>query len=140
MLDEFRVSAPAGFPDHPHRGFETVTYMISGSTEHEDFTGRHGVINPGDLQWMTAGRGIVHCEMPGKNTGESHGLQLWVNLSKKYKNPISISPNIVYEPNSLLLSIMPKSWSTYVNNAIYKINMNKTCFESDEAHGWPRFM
>lgn len=85
MLDEFRVSAPAGFPDHPHRGFETVTYMVSGASEHEDFTGRRGVINPGDLQWMTAGRGIVHCEMPVKEAGESHGLQLWVNLSKKNK-------------------------------------------------------
>ncbi|CAF0881703.1 unnamed protein product [Rotaria sordida] len=90
MLDEFRVSAPAGFPDHPHRGFETVTYMLTGATEHEDFTGRRGVINPGDLQWMTAGRGIVHCEMPEKNSGEGHGLQLWVNLSKKYK---MIEPN-----------------------------------------------
>jgi hypothetical protein len=90
MLDEFRVSAPAGFPDHPHRGFETVTYMLTGATEHEDFTGRRGVINPGDLQWMTAGRGIVHCEMPVKNSGEGHGLQLWVNLSKKYK---MVEPN-----------------------------------------------
>jgi len=90
MLDEFRLSAPAGFPDHPHRGFETVTYMLTGATEHEDFTGRRGVINPGDLQWMTAGRGIVHCEMPVKNSGEGHGLQLWVNLSKKYK---MVEPN-----------------------------------------------
>ncbi|CAF1213840.1 unnamed protein product [Adineta steineri] len=90
MLDEFRLSAPAGFPDHPHRGFETVTYMIKGSTEHEDFTGRRGVINPGDLQWMTAGRGILHSEMPGENCGECHGLQLWVNLSKKYK---MVEPN-----------------------------------------------
>lgn len=90
MLDEFRVSAPAGFPDHPHRGFETVTYMVTGATEHEDFTGRRGVINPGDLQWMTAGRGIVHCEMPVKDAGEGHGLQLWINLSKKYK---MVEPN-----------------------------------------------
>lgn len=81
MLDEFRVGAPAGFPDHPHRGFETVTYMLSGSFRHEDFCGHKGIINAGDLQWMTAGRGIVHCEMPhGKEI--SHGLQLWVNLSK----------------------------------------------------------
>jgi len=90
LLDEFRVSAPAGFPDHPHRGFETVTYMITGATEHEDFTGRRGVINPGDLQWMTAGRGIVHSEMPVASAGEGYGLQLWVNLSRKDK---MVEPN-----------------------------------------------
>ncbi|XP_052281549.1 pirin-like isoform X2 [Dreissena polymorpha] len=84
MLDEFKVKKPAGFPDHPHRGFETVTYMLSGSFRHEDFCGHKGIINPGDLQWMTAGRGIVHCEMPeGDDLG--HGLQLWVNLSKANK-------------------------------------------------------
>jgi len=90
MLDEARLSAPAGFPDHPHRGFETVSYVIRGAIEHEDFTGRRGVINSGDLQWMTAGRGIVHSEMPGANAGECHALQLWVNLSKKYK---MVEPN-----------------------------------------------
>jgi redox-sensitive bicupin YhaK (pirin superfamily) len=90
MLDEFRGSAPAGFPDHPHRGFETVTYGLKGAMEHEDFTGRRGIINTGDLQWMTAGRGIVHSEMPANNAGECHGLQLWVNLSKKNK---MIEPN-----------------------------------------------
>jgi len=90
MLDEFRGTAPAGFPDHPHRGFETVSYMLKGAFEHEDFTGRRGIINTGDLQWMTAGRGIVHCEMPAKNAGECHGLQLWVNLAKKFKG---VEPN-----------------------------------------------
>ncbi|XP_078683790.1 pirin-like isoform X2 [Branchiostoma floridae x Branchiostoma belcheri] len=84
MLDEFKVSKPAGFPDHPHRGFETATYMLSGTTRHEDFMGHQGRIGPGDLQWMTAGRGIVHCEMPGDDT-ESHGLQLWINLKKADK-------------------------------------------------------
>lgn len=84
MLDEFRVKRPAGFPDHPHRGFETVTYMISGKTEHEDFAGHRGVIGPGDLQWMTAGRGIVHSEMPADDE-ENTGLQLWVNLKSDDK-------------------------------------------------------
>ncbi|XP_013411263.1 pirin isoform X2 [Lingula anatina] len=84
LLDEFRVTAPAGFPDHPHRGFETVTYMLNGAFRHEDFCGHKGIINAGDLQWMTAGRGIVHCEMPHGDK-EGHGLQLWVNLSKKDK-------------------------------------------------------
>jgi len=90
MLDEFRPSAGAGFPDHPHRGFQTVSYVLKGIGEHEDFTGRRGVMHPGDVQWMTAGRGIVHCEMPAKNSGEGHGLQLWVNLSRKYK---MVEPN-----------------------------------------------
>ena len=61
MPDEFFVKKPAGFPDHPHRGFETVTYMLEGSFKHEDFCGHKGTIGPGDLQWMTAGRGIMHC-------------------------------------------------------------------------------
>ncbi|XP_038658657.1 pirin isoform X2 [Scyliorhinus canicula] len=84
LLDEFKVSKPAGFPDHPHRGFETVTYMLNGSFEHEDFCGHKGTINPGDLQWMTAGRGIVHCEMPSSDE-PGHGLQLWVNLKSLNK-------------------------------------------------------
>ncbi|KAI3654332.1 hypothetical protein MP228_001051 [Amoeboaphelidium protococcarum] len=82
MLDEFSVGPPSGFPDHPHRGFETVTYLLSGRFAHEDFAGHKGEIGPGDLQWMTAGRGIVHAEMPLQ---PSHGLQLWVNLPKVEK-------------------------------------------------------
>ncbi|KAI9199268.1 RmlC-like cupin domain-containing protein [Polychytrium aggregatum] len=84
MLDEFSVRKPAGFPDHPHRGFETVTYMLEGTVAHEDFAGHRGRIGPGDLQWMTAGRGIVHAEMPDGNTA-AKGLQLWVNLPKSAK-------------------------------------------------------
>ncbi|GLJ26814.1 hypothetical protein SUGI_0523310 [Cryptomeria japonica] len=84
LLDEFSVSAPAGFPDHPHRGFETVTYMLEGAFSHEDFVGHKGTIKAGDLQWMTAGRGIVHSEMPA-GAGVQHGLQLWINLSSKDK-------------------------------------------------------
>ncbi|XP_024150522.1 pirin [Oryzias melastigma] len=84
MLDEFKVSKPAGFPDHPHRGFETVTYVLQGSTAHEDFCGHSGVLQPGDLQWMTAGRGVMHAEMPVSDEPVV-GLQLWVNLSKRDK-------------------------------------------------------
>ncbi|GLT61641.1 hypothetical protein SLA2020_343330 [Shorea laevis] len=84
VLDEFSVTAPAGFPDHPHRGFETVTYMLQGAVTHEDFEGHKGTIGPGDLQWMTAGRGIVHSEMPAAQ-GTQKGLQLWINLSSKHK-------------------------------------------------------
>ncbi|KAL6570815.1 hypothetical protein OROGR_000365 [Orobanche gracilis] len=84
LLDEVSVSAPAGFPDHPHRGFETVTYMLQGALTHEDFEGHKGTIEAGGVQWMTAGRGIVHSEMPVAE-GTQIGLQLWINLSSKNK-------------------------------------------------------
>ncbi|GAA0152000.1 transcription cofactor [Lithospermum erythrorhizon] len=83
-LDDFEVSPPAGFPDHPHRGFETVTYMLQGACDHQDFAGHKGIIRTGDVQWMTAGRGIVHSEMPAEE-GTNRGLQLWINLSSKDK-------------------------------------------------------
>ena len=84
MLDQFDTENAedyiAGFPDHPHRGFETVTYMIAGRMRHEDNTGAGGVLGPGGVQWMTAGRGIVHSEMPEQQDGRMKGFQLWVNL------------------------------------------------------------
>ncbi|KAI5798488.1 RmlC-like cupin domain-containing protein [Pyronema domesticum] len=87
MLDHFSVGIGAGFPDHPHRGQETITYLLHGSVDHEDFAGNKGTIYAGDLQFMTAGRGIVHAEMPGKNEDGSAnvGLQLWVDLPKDLK-------------------------------------------------------
>ncbi|KDP42878.1 hypothetical protein JCGZ_23820 [Jatropha curcas] len=84
MLDHFSVAAPAGFPDHPHRGFETVTYMLQGGITHQDFAGHKGTIHTGDVQWMTAGRGIIHSEMPA-GEGTQKGLQLWINLSSQDK-------------------------------------------------------
>ncbi|XP_051118315.1 pirin-like protein [Andrographis paniculata] len=84
MLDEFAVCPPAGFPDHPHRGFETVTYVLQGGITHQDFSGHKGTIHAGEVQWMTAGRGIVHSEMPA-GEGTHKGLQLWINLSSKDK-------------------------------------------------------
>lgn len=85
LLDEIHSDRQedwiAGFPEHPHRGFETVSYLIAGTFEHRDSVGNHGVIGPGDVQWMTAGRGIVHSEMPRQEPGKDlWGLQLWVNL------------------------------------------------------------
>lgn len=74
-----------GFPDHPHRGFETVTYMLEGRMRHRDNTGREGVIGPGGVQWMRAGRGIIHSEMPEQSEGRMRGFQLWVNLPAKLK-------------------------------------------------------
>ncbi|MCP5156249.1 MAG: pirin family protein [Ectothiorhodospiraceae bacterium] len=89
MLDEFGSDDPegyiAGFPEHPHRGFETVTYMLAGYMEHRDSTGRQGRLGPGDVQWMTAGRGIVHSEMPMQASGRMRGFQLWVNLPAREK-------------------------------------------------------
>lgn len=84
MLDEFNVKAPAGFPDHPHRGMMTVTYMLEGSFQHKDNKGHAGTIGPGDLQWMNAGRGIVHSELPGPGA-VNRGLQLWINLKSTEK-------------------------------------------------------
>lgn len=89
MLDEFRSENPgdyiAGFPSHPHRGFETVTYMLAGAMEHRDSLGNQGRLSPGSVQWMTAGHGIVHSEMPKQERGLMHGFQLWVNLPRSRK-------------------------------------------------------
>jgi redox-sensitive bicupin YhaK (pirin superfamily) len=89
MLDEFRSDDAAdyiaGFPDHPHRGFETVTYMIAGRMRHADNKGHTGLLEAGSVQWMTAGRGIVHSEMPEQKDGLMQGFQLWVNLPAKDK-------------------------------------------------------
>ena len=89
MLDEFGSEKGAdyigGFPDHPHRGFETVTYMLDGRMRHGDDKGHSGLLVPGSVQWMTAGRGIVHSEMPEQEDGLMRGFQLWVNLPAKDK-------------------------------------------------------
>jgi quercetin 2,3-dioxygenase len=84
MLDEFYSDDPqdylAGFPSHPHRGFETVTYMLDGHMQHQDSIGNRGDLGPGDVQWMTAARGIIHSEMPQQTEGRMRGFQLWINL------------------------------------------------------------
>ena len=84
MLDEFGTDRAedylAGFPEHPHRGFETVTYMLDGRMRHKDNHGNEGLLVPGSVQWMTAGRGLVHSEMPEQQEGRMRGFQLWVNL------------------------------------------------------------
>ena len=89
LLDFFHSDNPddyiAGFPWHPHRGIETVTYLLKGRVRHEDSIGNNGVIGPGDVQWMTAGSGIIHQEMPEQEDGELAGFQLWVNLPGKDK-------------------------------------------------------
>ena len=89
MLDSFRSDDPddygAGFPDHPHRGFETVTYMIAGRMRHRDSAGNEGLLSNGGVQWMTAGRGVIHSEMPEQEDGLMEGFQLWLNLPAKDK-------------------------------------------------------
>jgi len=89
MLDDFRSGRPedylAGFPRHPHRGIETVTYMLEGTVDHEDSLGNAGSIGAGDVQWMTAGSGIIHQEMPKPVNGRMGGFQLWVNLPRARK-------------------------------------------------------
>ena len=89
MLDEFGSDDPeswiAGFPEHPHRGFETVTIMLDGRVKHADSVGNQGVIEAGDVQWMTAGSGIIHSEMPERAEGRLRGFQLWLNLPGKLK-------------------------------------------------------
>jgi len=89
LLDEFRSDSAsdyiAGFPTHPHRGFETVTYMLAGRMRHSDNQGNSGLLTPGSVQWMTAGRGILHSEMPEQEDGLMWGFQLWVNLPAKDK-------------------------------------------------------
>jgi len=93
MIDELLSDNPddfiGGFPPHPHRGMETLTYLIHGSLEHRDHTGNQGMINSGGAQWMSAGRGIIHSEMPAREMQKLHGFQLWINLpaSEKMQPP-----------------------------------------------------
>ena len=121
MLDDFRSDNPEhylkGFPWHPHRGIETITYVLSGKVEHGDSMGNKGVITPGDVQWMTAGSGIIHQEMPkGDNKGIMGGFQLWANLpaSRKMMEPryrdikSSQIPEVVYESGAKIKIICGK--------------------------------
>lgn len=85
MLDYFKVKLPSGFPDHPHRGFQTLTYLHKGQIYHEDFNGNKGILDPYGIQWMIAGKGIMHAEIPGSKNEDSIGLQLWINLPSKDK-------------------------------------------------------
>ena len=89
MMDEFGSDQPddylGGFPSHPHRGFETITYMLEGHMEHQDHLGNVGDLQPGDVQWMTAGAGIIHSEMPKQEQGRLRGFQIWLNLPAQEK-------------------------------------------------------
>ena len=103
MLDEFGSESKddyvAGFPPHPHRGIETVTYMLKGKFEHEDSTGAKGIMSSGDVQWMKTGRGIIHSEMPAMSDGQLLGFQLWINMPAKFKKN---KPEYIYIKNKEL--------------------------------------
>ncbi len=104
-----------GAPPHPHRGFETVTYVVRGEVEHRDSVGNHGVIGPGDVQWMTAGDGIVHSEMPSARMqtegGVGHGIQLWVNLPSELRRT---APQYQALPAEQLATVTGSGWSAVV--------------------------
>lgn len=109
---QIKAGQPLGFPDHPHRGFETVTYLLEGVFDHKDSFGNRGTINPGGVQWMTAGSGLVHSEMPGaeliKNGGTLHGFQIWVNLPAKDK----MSPPRYQERDASAIPVVKNSEGT----------------------------
>ncbi|GAA5956000.1 hypothetical protein JCM3765_000066 [Sporobolomyces pararoseus] len=124
MLDNFNVPPGGSFPDHPHRGMSTVTLMLKGFFDHEDFAGHRGRIGPGDLQFMIAGKGIMHAEMPvhGKGLDDPYGLQLWIDLPKQHK---------LVEPSyqELSASEIPSAHPT--PNTLVKV----ICGESDGENG-----
>jgi len=118
LLDDFRPSDPRdyikGFPWHPHRGIETITYVLNGEVEHGDSMGNKGIISPGDTQWMTAGSGIIHQEMPrGDNQGRMGGFQLWANLPSshkmmepRYRDIKSIEVPVVSQDNGVKIRVI----------------------------------
>src|SRR5690348_8605813 len=123
MLDAFGSDNPndyiAGFPEHPHRGFETVTYMIEGSMRHRDNHGGEGLITDGGVQWMTAGSGVAHSEMPAQTNGRMFGFQLWLNLPAKEKMrapwyadiPASAIPS--FEVGGAKVKLIAGEWNGY---------------------------
>ncbi|STX50043.1 pirin-like protein [Legionella busanensis] len=121
LFDFFDSSEPldylGGFPAHPHRGFETITYLLQGNLLHEDNHGHQGLIGPGDVQWMTAGRGVIHSEMPAQTEGKLTGLQLWLNLPAATK----MSPPHYQEYTAGQLPI-----EHHDNGAVIKVIAGKT--------------
>jgi len=142
LLDEFRSDDPgdyiAGFPMHPHRGIETITYMIEGSFTHRDSRGGGGVLNSGEVQWMTAGKGIQHEEMPAMEHGHLWGYQLWLNLPKKFKwvepayQHLGKEDIPVYEKDGIKVVIISGTYrglkgpaSNYVPSEYYDVYLDK---------------
>lgn len=130
LLDEFYSDRPAdylaGFPAHPHRGFETVTYMLEGRMQHEDHLGNRGELEPGGVQWMTAGRGIVHSEMPLQQSGRMRGFQLWLNLPAAEKMQAAAYRDF---PASAL------PWFTRSDGVALKLIAGRLVFDGREVAG-----
>ena len=121
LFDEFGSDDPddymAGFPPHPHRGFETITYMLNGKFKHKDSAGNEGLLTDGSVQWMTAGRGVIHSEMPEKTDGLARGFQLWLNLPKKLK---MISPSYNDIPSNDIPEVKIKHGKVRIISGEYK--------------------
>ena len=135
MLDEFGSDKSddylGGFPAHPHRGIETVTYMLNGEFEHKDSTGAVGIMKSGDVQWMKTGSGIIHSEMPAMSEGKLHGFQLWINMpaEKKMDDPeyIYLDSNQIktYEDSDVKVKVIAGSFKE-IEGSIKKHNVNPT--------------
>ena len=158
LLDEFKNNDPegyiGGFPSHPHRGFETVTYMLHGNFRHKDSVGNEGLLTDGSVQWMTAGRGVIHSEMPEQTEGLVWGFQLWINLPKKLKMaepayqdiPSNAIPEIVQDGTTVKV-IAGKFWEQE-GPAQTKIGMlyldiylqGESDFVSSIPEGWNGFL
>ncbi len=130
MLDYIESAAlPAGFPDHMHRGFETVTYLLNGKFFHEDFKGNKGELNSGDVQWMTAGKGIVHAEMPA-NEEPSSGFQLWIDLERSNK---MCEPNYQEIKKDNIPFLITYDYEMKIISGNYKGN-NGACFSKNPVY------
>lgn len=126
LLDDFRSNDPRhyikGFPWHPHRGIETITYVLHGSVEHGDSMENKGVISSGDVQWMTAGSGIIHQEMPkGDNTGRMGGFQLWANLPDSHKMDAyeRLNGGMPHNPPSNFMGVFTYHYASTLSSLIY---------------------
>ena len=140
LLDDFRNNNPIdyqkGFPWHPHRGIETITYILKGSVEHKDSLGNSGELSDGDLQWMTAGSGILHQEMPkGNNVGQMHGFQLWANLpsslkmtSPNYQDVKSSEIRVIKDDDGTIIKIVIGNYKGYTG-VIHGIASNPQYFD-----------
>ena len=149
LLDEIASDEAAdyigGFPEHPHRGFETVTYMLEGSMKHRDHLGNEGLLVSGSVQWMTAGRGVLHSEMPMQESGRLHGFQLWINLpaaeklcEPKYQEyPPDAIPQITVGSNSTARVIAGTlaTPSTSVTGPVGGVSTQPDFFDLDTAAG-----
>ena len=158
LFDEFGSDNPgdyiAGFPPHPHRGFETITYMLNGKFRHKDSAGNEGFLSDGSVQWMTAGRGVIHSEMPEKTDGKVRGFQLWLNLPKKLKMiepsyndiPSSKIPNIELENGNVKIisgefNGVKGPGSPYTGMLYLDVDLNKdTEFKTSINEQWNTFV